>query len=230
MSFVTGHMGLYGWNQQTDLFDHTQLANNWAKVDYHDHTPGRGVQIPTDGIEDRAITPAKLDLSVDPSAAYGTYRLVAERSGLMTGGSTSQTYILNTSGANVTALGTAWAVGAMFYMDPNDWVAAGRQVKLRQRASVVTNAVNPTQNFTFRIARVAAWGGASGSGATPTSLTLIGGSTLLISNPGATGTAVDAVEFVAPVAGWYLSVCAPDATIAAGAHTTLWAGIYMRQV
>src|SRR4051812_23976514 len=106
MSFVTGNMGLYGWNQQTDLFDHTQLANNWAKVDYHDHTPGRGVQVPTDGIENRAITPAKLDLSVDPSAAYGTYRVVAERSGLMQGGSTnSLQYILNTSGANVTALG-----------------------------------------------------------------------------------------------------------------------------
>jgi len=49
-------MGLRVWDQAGDAYDHTQQANNWARVDYHDHTPGRGVQIPSDGIEPGAIT------------------------------------------------------------------------------------------------------------------------------------------------------------------------------
>lgn len=57
-------MGLRVWDQLNDPYDNTQQADNWARVDYHDHTPGRGTQIPTDGIEDGAITPEKLSTVV----------------------------------------------------------------------------------------------------------------------------------------------------------------------
>jgi hypothetical protein len=60
MSLTTPKMSLHVWDQLNDLYDHVQQANNWAKVDLHDHTPGRGVQIPTEGIFDGAITAAKL--------------------------------------------------------------------------------------------------------------------------------------------------------------------------
>lgn len=53
-------MSLRVWNLLSDPYDHDQLATNWAKVDLHEHSFGRGVQIPTDGILDGAITAAKL--------------------------------------------------------------------------------------------------------------------------------------------------------------------------
>lgn len=49
-------MSLRIWNDLLDNYDHEQLANNWAKVDAHDHSPGRGVLIPTEGISEGAVT------------------------------------------------------------------------------------------------------------------------------------------------------------------------------
>lgn len=60
MAFTTPKMALNVWDHINDLYDHDQIANNWMKVDFHDHTPGRGVQIPTEGIFDGAITKEKL--------------------------------------------------------------------------------------------------------------------------------------------------------------------------
>lgn len=48
-------MGLSVWNNLNDPYNREQLANNWAKVDLHDHSPGRGVLIPTEGINKGAI-------------------------------------------------------------------------------------------------------------------------------------------------------------------------------
>lgn len=53
-------MSLRVWTQLDDDYDHEQMADNWAKLDAHDHTNGRGVQIPTEGIAKEAITPELL--------------------------------------------------------------------------------------------------------------------------------------------------------------------------
>lgn len=60
MASVGLKMGLALWNLLGDKYSHTQLANNFAKLDLHRHVPGQGAQIPTAGIEDGAITAAKL--------------------------------------------------------------------------------------------------------------------------------------------------------------------------
>src|SRR5687767_5517034 len=66
MPVITTNMGLRSWNTVQDLYDHAQLADNWNKVDQHDHSTGKGVQIPTAGIADNAITAAKIvDGAVD---------------------------------------------------------------------------------------------------------------------------------------------------------------------
>src|SRR5208282_6469800 len=54
-------LGLRIWNLLLDPYDHEQLADNWAKVDAHDHSEGRGVLIPTEGIALQAITEELLD-------------------------------------------------------------------------------------------------------------------------------------------------------------------------
>lgn len=60
MATTTTNMALQSWDQVGDIYDHTQLANNWSKLDQHNHTSGKGLRIPTDGIEDGAITADKL--------------------------------------------------------------------------------------------------------------------------------------------------------------------------
>jgi hypothetical protein len=52
---TSSKLGLRIWNLLLDPYDHEQLADNWAKVDAHDHSPGRGVLIPTEGIAKEAI-------------------------------------------------------------------------------------------------------------------------------------------------------------------------------
>lgn len=65
MSITLTNMGLTEWDQPTDHFSYTELAANWNKVDVHDHTSGKGVQIPTGGIANLAVTLAKIaDLAV----------------------------------------------------------------------------------------------------------------------------------------------------------------------
>lgn len=57
---LTPNMGLVKWDKLSDPYDHAQLAGNFDAVDAHDHTTNKGVQIPTGGIKDLAITTPKL--------------------------------------------------------------------------------------------------------------------------------------------------------------------------
>lgn len=58
--FTTVNMNLVAWDQGTDAYNHGQLASNWQAVDTHDHTVGRGVAIPTGGLQNAAVTTAKI--------------------------------------------------------------------------------------------------------------------------------------------------------------------------
>jgi hypothetical protein len=60
MSLLTPNMNLTAWTDGTDSYSHTDLANDWSIIDGHDHTPGKGVQIPSAGIANNAITTTKI--------------------------------------------------------------------------------------------------------------------------------------------------------------------------
>jgi hypothetical protein len=70
MARDTPKMGLHSWNTPLDPYSYAQLDDNWQMISFHDHTPGRGVQIPQGGIApgavgtlqlaDGAVTNAKL--------------------------------------------------------------------------------------------------------------------------------------------------------------------------
>lgn len=49
-------MSLKVWNSPSDPYDHEQLADNFLKLDVHDHSQGRGAQIGAAGIQNGAIT------------------------------------------------------------------------------------------------------------------------------------------------------------------------------
>lgn len=80
MASTSPNLLLKVWNNLSDLFNHTELEENWDKIDAHDHTTGKGVPIPTGGIANLAITGPKLATdSVDGSkiatGAVGTLEL-----------------------------------------------------------------------------------------------------------------------------------------------------------
>jgi hypothetical protein len=46
------NMGLYVWNQATDVFKYDQLASNFTAIDQHDHSSGKGTKISKNGLAD----------------------------------------------------------------------------------------------------------------------------------------------------------------------------------
>lgn len=157
MAFTTAKMGLRVWNLLTDLYDHSQLADNWAKVDYHDHSPGKGVQIPTEGIADAAITGDKLAASLDPTAAYTSYRTQENVSGQITALAASAIYLLGTSHLNTVPSTNTAGLPAPFYVDPADLAATGRVVQYRLSTLLMsTTATAPAANFTVGLYPVTA--------------------------------------------------------------------------
>lgn len=60
----TPELGLTIWNNTLDPYDSQQLGSNFAKVEEHDHTPGKGARIGTAAIADGAVTTAKLSPGV----------------------------------------------------------------------------------------------------------------------------------------------------------------------
>lgn len=56
----TSNMGLTAWDDLDDSYVHTELANNFIVIDGHDHTPTKGLQIPSGGLADNAVTTAKI--------------------------------------------------------------------------------------------------------------------------------------------------------------------------
>lgn len=87
---TSAKMGLRIWNLLLDPYDHEQLADNWAKVDAHDHSPGRGVLVPTEGIALQAVSFPLIASSVFPevSAEGGELTLTSPEEKELSGGPT----------------------------------------------------------------------------------------------------------------------------------------------
>lgn len=52
---TTPKMGLFSWDQLGDNYNYAQLAQNFQTLDYHDHTGGRGTQVPAGGLAPGAV-------------------------------------------------------------------------------------------------------------------------------------------------------------------------------
>lgn len=229
MAFTSGMMGLRIWNLLTDLYDHAQMADNWAKVDYHDHSPGKGVQIPTDGLADGAVTPAKMADDIDPTGAYLSAKPIAHMTVPISGSAAASTLVLRTDSVNMTLPATA-SFSAL-YLDPDDWTAAGRVVKYMLRGTIITNAVAPTATYAFALYPIASWGGASGSAPTIATFGAAVNTTPTIVAPTAGGPATPVVStFDAPVAGWYALALIQTGASAANANVAAGLTLYAKQV
>lgn len=85
MASTTPKMGLNVWDKPLDPYDYVQLANDWNIVDFHDHSPGRGVQISTAGIANGAVGVAQLSSAVPivPTGAIFIWPLAAAPAGYL---------------------------------------------------------------------------------------------------------------------------------------------------
>lgn len=57
---ILPNMGLVKWDSINDFFSHEQLAANFAALDAHDHTLGKGKQIPLGGLAEQSVGPDNL--------------------------------------------------------------------------------------------------------------------------------------------------------------------------
>jgi hypothetical protein len=80
---TTPNMGLTVWNNLSDYFNHSELQANFEALDEHDHTSGKGVQLPegslapdsitSDNLKDNSVTGNKLvDGSVSADKLSGS--------------------------------------------------------------------------------------------------------------------------------------------------------------
>jgi hypothetical protein len=60
MARNTPNIILKVWDLLSDRFNHTELAANWDAIDAHDHTAGKGTQIPTGGLANSSVIDTKL--------------------------------------------------------------------------------------------------------------------------------------------------------------------------
>jgi hypothetical protein len=68
----TPNMGLIAWNLPTDAYNSEELAENFVKLDLHDHTNGKGQRITTAALADNTVTAAKLHPDAVADATIGT--------------------------------------------------------------------------------------------------------------------------------------------------------------
>jgi len=116
---TTPNLGLKVWNLTTDPYDSGQLADNWARVDEHDHTSGKGKQILTGAIADGAVTAAKLatGANVPPDSTITTAKLAAgsvTTSKIASEGWTAYTPTI-TNMSNATSDGSYIKIGRMVF-------------------------------------------------------------------------------------------------------------------
>lgn len=191
MAFVSPRMSLKVWNAASDPYDHEQLADNFIKLDQHDHSQGRGTPIGGDGIQDGAITsvhiyPGSIGIDaiaegsidgdkladgavtadkLDP-AALGIRLLSEGRTRAIEGLSGYQGFatidMIDADGA--TDIDTFPRGTLIFTPISNARLAIGDLVpKLRLRVAAIANGVDPASILTFGFYPVNADGSGSNS-------------------------------------------------------------------
>jgi hypothetical protein len=161
MAITTPSMGLKRWDQPNDIFSYVELSDNLALLDAHDHSTGKGVQIPTAGIVNNAIDATKLaDDSVTAnkipansvagskllnngvpdtklaSPNNGVYRTLFQAGITLAAGALAGTFAANAHA------GTP-IVPYLFRWVPADYAVAGKTTQWRIMAVTATNATSP---------------------------------------------------------------------------------------
>lgn len=211
-------MALKVWNlSATDNFNHNDLIFNWDSVDTHDHTSGKGVQIPSGGIANGSVTALKLannsvlasslaeKVVTDDKVLSHTnelYKLLVRNTHrqINTNTNTTSPYFGETPVLSGVA-GTALI--QVVYLDPQAFIVAGKTTKLVIRAEYLANPTAPAMTTTVGLYPISTVGGAVGT-ITYTAGTVVTGSTIAFVSPAASSMNQGAsVSFDFPAPGFY---------------------------
>lgn len=206
---TTPSMGLKRWDQPNDVFSYTELSDNFALIDSHDHTTGKGVQIPTAGIANLAVIDTKIAndavttskiLSANvtdaklASPTTGMYKELKSGAGTWSGSLTANQLVSLGNGPSLSV--SPYSYYYAFYFDPADYAVASKTLKIRLRAWV-GNATF-TGGGTWAAFLIAATGGISAAG----NITTVGASAAS-ANLVAAGTVNTSGDVTPPAAGYY---------------------------
>lgn len=169
--------------------------------------------------------------SAKPVTLLGPYHLVAQSGGLYNDSlSASGIYVLQTVNALPVANGGSMFGPAAFRFDPADYAVSGLTPKLRLRALVMTNSIDPGANFTPSLRSITASGGGADIHTLTLNATHVTGSDFSI-NPGASdsldGTSAD---FTLPAADDYAFSLFLNVGITANSMGAFWMGLYVHWV
>ena len=216
MSTTLPNMGLVQWNLGGDTFSHTELANNFAAIDNHDHTPGKGKLIPSAAITDGAITAPKLasgavDSTKIAAGGINDDRLASPTNatyktlfGPLTavGPTTTGTFLLGPQGTLVPTGVDTTSAAVVLYLVEAEYHVPGLTTRLQLRATVLTNATAPGVSYTAALYPVT--GVAGGAGNINYSVGGAVGSSVGFTTPGASSRNQNSSpDFVWPGDGYY---------------------------
>ena len=128
MASTSAKMFLRLWDQLSDLYSHDLLAKNFRKIDAHDHTLGRGNQVPTGGFVDGAVTFEKLA----PGAGDTNWKKIKSGTNGVDGTYPAGTYPMSDRPV------AANDVSGVFYFNPSDWGVSAGQLDKMKLTSVIT--------------------------------------------------------------------------------------------
>lgn len=163
MAFTTPNLSLESWNLTSDLFDHTQLHNNNLKVDEHDHSTGKGVQIPSAGLVDGAVTSGKLasgaalanlaSSSVTDaklaSPANSMYRAITFHNAISRNGDGAGDFYFrpDTNGLLSATSSISNLAPFLIYLSNSDYTIPNKTAVLRTRIAIAVNNVAPSATY-----------------------------------------------------------------------------------
>lgn len=217
---TTPSMGLTRWDQPNDVFSYTELSSNFNLLDLHDHTAGKGVQVPTGGLANLAVDTTKLNnLAVtDAKIATATVsdaKLASPNNGSwrtlfqanMKTGSTDTTgsvYFPIAGAGSFLSSGSTTATGVnTLVWFPTHYSVAGKTLQFRMTIGGMTNATAPAFNITWNLRPLSSTGGGTGGSLQYVLGTAVTGSDLTFNALAATTSYLSTVTFTPPVQGIY---------------------------
>lgn len=253
---TTPSMGLKRWDQPNDVFSYVELSDNFAALDNHDHTSGKGVQIPTAGIANLAVDSTKLatdsvTVTKIPVASVTGDRLVnstvldtkiASPNSAVYRTIHSGAFWIGTGGAGPFAAGsqgTALLSGldqstgsvVIIPWTAANYAVAGKTTKMRLMTSVGVNTVAPAANVSFGLSPVTAVGGGSSNQSATFSGTFVTGSGITINTPTvSTRYTSPSADFDIPADGYYTFAITNSVTTAAGTRMVFTFELQIRHV
>lgn len=256
MAIVTPSMGLKRWNLPNDVYSYVELSDNFALIDSHDHTLGKGNQIPTAGIANLAVDSTKLasdavtiskipvntitgDRVVNstlPDTKFASpnnvvWRTLQNHAVIGTSSMGAGTVYGLTGNGGIIASGVGGgSAPLLFPFVASHYAVAAKATKLRVLGAVITNATTPVTNVTLALNPVSTVGGGANNLLANLAAAVSGSAVTAISPTSSSRITLTGSEFDAPADGFYALTVSASAAPAANSALGISVMLQIRHV